>query len=158
VRKSFWKENNPQKWFPKWVETPEYEGLPKHIAGPVKEAYETNANGYYRASIILARAVIEAVAKSKDADGRDLYHRIEKLSEMNLITLLTKSAAHVVRDSGNDMAHGDFAEEVDQELADATLDFMGFVLNDVYVAPAQVAAMEAKFDRSKATTAESSEP
>lgn len=153
-RRSFWRQNSPDKWYPVWIETPDFKGLSEHIEGPVKEAYETNANGFYRASVILARAVIEAVAKEKKADGRDLYHRIEKLFELDLITPLTKSAAHVVRNSGNDMAHGDFDEKVDRELADATLDFMGFVLNDVYVAPAKVQAMEAKLKQSKTSKVE----
>lgn len=76
---------------------------------------------------------------------------------MELISELTKRAAHVVRNSGNDMAHGDFEEEVDNELAEATLDFMGFVLKDVYVGPAQVQAMEAKLEQSKASSAKDSE-
>lgn len=156
-RRSFWRQNDPYEWFPKWVNTPTYDGLPDHLQGPVKEAYETHANGFYRSSVILAPAVVEATAKDQNADGRVLCDRIERLRELELISELTKRAAHVVRNSGNDMAHGDFEEEVDNELAEATLDFMGFVLKDVYVGPAQVQAMEAKLEQSKASSAKDSE-
>lgn len=146
----FWRKNEPEKTFPQWVETPTYEAIPEYLVEPVKEAHETQAMGFYRSSVILARAVIEATAKDRGADGRDLYQRIKKLREMELITPLTESGAHIVRDSGNNMAHGDFEEEVDWELAEATLEFMGFVLADVYVAPARVKAMEARIEASKA--------
>lgn len=95
------------------------------------------------AAILMARSVIEAVAKDKGIERGSLVVKIDKLHEENIIKDFTKETAHVIRAFGNDMAHGDFSVEVDKEDCDAVLDFMDLILREVYQDPAKLAALKA---------------
>ena len=52
-------------WRPSPGLTRVYEDVPEHIAAAATEAFECHAGDHFRASILLARSVIEATAKEK---------------------------------------------------------------------------------------------
>jgi hypothetical protein len=126
------------EWSPRHGETREFPDVPEHIAAAATEASLCLSVGAFRAVGSLARAVIEATAKDKRADGRNLEKRIDALYDDNHIRPHTKDQAHEVRHFGNDMAHGDFADPVTQEEAEEIFELMVEVLDEVYQSPARL--------------------
>lgn len=88
---------------------------------------------------MLARAVIEATAKEKGITEGALFKKIEALQAASHIRPHIREGAHKVRLLGNDMAHGDFVEEVDAADAELVLALMDEVLSEVFQSPAKVA-------------------
>jgi hypothetical protein len=125
--------------------------VPQPIAAVASEAYrcwmEANAN---RAAILLARSVIEAVAKDKGITTGSLLSKIDQLHDARLIRPDVRDGAHEVRHLGNDMAHGDLIGYVSGEDTKLVLALMEDVLLDVYIAPARVArARTARDERAR---------
>lgn len=120
-----------------------YEDVPESIAAAADEAHQCHAIEAHRGSIILARAVIEATCKDKGAEGRNLLQRIDSLHKMGLVGNQVREEAHEIRDTGNEMAHGEFNVEATEQDSEETLDFMAEVLGEVYQRPARVAARRA---------------
>ena len=112
----------------------DFPDVPEPIKPVAIEASASHKNGQYRASVMLARAVIEAAAKMHDVSG-SLYQKIEELSEKRILSPATVEAAHAIRDSGNAVAHGDFVDyviEVSEEESADVLDLMRLVLQDAF--------------------------
>jgi Domain of unknown function (DUF4145) len=122
--------------------------VPDHIAQAATEATLCLSVGAFRAVGALARAVIEATAKDKSADGNTLYDRINALAEAGHVRKHTKEQAHEVRHFGNGMAHGDFTDPLSKEDATEIVTLMAEILDEVYQSPARLeqvkAAREAK--------------
>jgi len=137
-------------WMPKRAERREFDDVPEHIAGAATEATLCLSIGAFRAVGALARAVIEATAKDKGADGKNLEARIDALAAAELIREHTKEQAHEIRHFGNDMAHGDFAEPVTEEEATEIIALMDEVLNEVYQSPARLARVREAREAKKA--------
>lgn len=135
-------------WLPRHLEVQEFEDVPPHIALAASEATLCLSVGAYRAVGSLARAVIEATAKDKHAEGRNLEKRIDALHASDHVRRHTKEQAHEIRHFGNDMAHGDFVDPVTMEEAEEVIGLMAEVLDEVYQSPARLekrkAAREAK--------------
>ena len=127
-------------WLPRLGEVREFPDVPDHIAQAAKEATLCLSVGAYRAVGALARAVIEATAKDKGAEGRNLENRIDALRDADHIRTHTQEQAHEVRHFGNDMAHGDFVDPVTKEEAEEVIELMAEVLDEVYQSPARLAA------------------
>lgn len=136
------------EWWPKQVGGKHFPDVPDPIAEAADEGYRCYGIDAYRAAVLLARSVIEATAKDKQiTDGR-LVTKIDAMHEAELIRKVVKDGAHEVRHLGNDMAHGDFVEPVEQADAEEVLFLMAEVLHDVYQQDAWVnrrrAAREAR--------------
>lgn len=139
-------------WVPQRGKQQEFPDVPEHIASAATEATLCLSVGAYRAVGALARAVVEATAKDKEAKGRDLYNRIEALAEGQHIRSHTKEQAHEIRHFGNDMAHGDFADAITEEEATEIVELMAEVLNEVYQSPARLAKVREAREAKKAAT------
>lgn len=126
------------KFIPDHRDSQAYPDVPEHIGLAATEATLCFSVGAYRAVGALARAVIEATAKDKGAEGKDLYTRIEALADAEHIRKHTKDQAHEVRHFGNGMAHGDFTEPVSKEDAEEIIALMSEVLDEVYQSPARL--------------------
>jgi hypothetical protein len=135
-------------WFPTYGERTDYPDVPEHIGQAASEAHLCHSVGAYRASVLLARSVIEATAKDKGITSGPLVAKIDEMNKAEFIRKVVKDGAHEVRHLGNDMAHGDFVEPVELEESEEVLELMGEVLHDVYQQEARVArrrtAREAK--------------
>lgn len=131
------------KWWPTLAQSQTFPDVPELIAAAATEAHECFSIGAHRAALILARAVIEAAAKEKGATRGTLAAKIDALHEEGVIRGVIKDAAHDVRDSGNEMAHGDFVTDVTKEDAEEVLFLMGKVLDDVFQTPAMTAKRQA---------------
>ncbi len=112
--------------------------VPEHIASAATEATLCLSVGAYRAVGSLARAVVEATAKDKGADGKDLAKRIDALRAADHLRKHTADQAHEIRYFGNEMAHGDFVQSVPKEEAEEVVELMVEVLDEVYQSPARL--------------------
>jgi uncharacterized protein DUF4145 len=139
-----WWDTRPVSWTPHVVRGKDFPDVPGHIASAADEAYKCRSIDALRGSILLARGVVEATAKERGVEKGRLYDKIEALHAQGDIRGFTKDAAHELRFLGNDMAHGDFVNEVDSDDADAVLDVMAEILSEVYQGPARVNRMKAK--------------
>lgn len=125
-------------WWPRRWHSREFPDVPEQIASAATEATLCLSMGAYRGAGALARAVIEATAKDKGAQGRDLHVRIEGLYAAGHIRKHTKEQAHEIRHYGNSMAHGDFIEFVAKDEAEEIITLMTEVLDEVYQSPARL--------------------
>ena len=121
----------------------EFPDVPEHIAAAAREVTLCLSAHAYRAAGSLARAVIEATAKEKMAKGKDLHQRIESLRADDHIRKHTCEQAHEIRHFGNEMAHGDFVDDVSPAEAEEVVALMGEVLDEVYQSPARLARRRA---------------
>lgn len=130
-------------WHPALAVGRHYADVPDEISRAADEAHRCYSIGAYRATLILARAVVEASAKAKGVTTGALFKKIETLHAQGIIREVIKDVAHDVRDAGNEMAHGDFVTQVSEEEAEEILFLMGKVLDDVFQTPAMTARRKA---------------
>lgn len=130
--KDFWRENDPLRVAPEWVEGQDFVYAPDHIAEAASEAYKCHSIGSYMAAILMARTSIEAAAKNKGIKKGNLFQKIDKLAEEGLLRRDIKQAAHQVRIFGNDMAHGDIQVGVSKLESEQVLMLLSFILQDLY--------------------------
>lgn len=128
-----------ETWEPKKATWPSFDDVPAHIAQAASEAFACHSIGANHASVMIARAVVEAAAKDQGATAGSLVKKIEALHEDGKILKVMADAAHEIRYAGNDAAHGDFtAEPVDEADAEELLDFMSEFLRNIYATSARV--------------------
>ena len=139
---SFWSKTQPQYWHPKFVTGQDYPDVPDHVATPASEAHSCQSIGASMSAILMARSVIEAVAKDKGIETGSLFKKIDALQEKGLINEFARQTAHTIRTFGNDMAHGDFTVEVDDADAVGVLTFMDYILREVYQAPSELLRLQ----------------
>ena len=130
-------------WIPPKAVGREFPDVPEQIAAAASEAYQCANIGAHRGPIMLARAVIEATAKYKGVTGRNLEVKIDAMVTGELIPKRIARAAHEVRHFGNDMAHGDFIDDVTEEETTLALTLMDGFLDEVFQAPARIEQAEA---------------
>ena len=111
---------------------------PSSVAATASEAHTCIAVQAYWAAVLLARSVIEATAKEKGISKGTLEQKIDVMHEKRLIRDYISDGAHEVRYFGNDMAHGDFVQDVSREDAGLALTLMDQVLEEVFQRPARV--------------------
>jgi hypothetical protein len=132
------------EWWPKVGQAPTVEDVPASIARAAREAYSSASVGNDMAAILMARTVVEATAKSKNIDGKNLATKINAMRDANLIRPAIAEQAHEVRFAGNDMAHGDIDVEPDATDAEEILALMTEVLREVFQGPAALERIRAK--------------
>lgn len=135
---AFWAKNPPTNWSPAFIKGQDYPDVPESVATPATEAHRCRSIDALMSSILMARSVIEAVAKDNGIDDGSLYYKIDQLHTKGLVDEFAKETAHTIRVFGNDMAHGDFSEPVDTVDADSILDFMDLILQSVYQSRAKL--------------------
>ena len=84
---------------------PENPDVPEHIAAA--EAWQCHGHQAHIAACAVARSVIEAAAKDFNITVRGIEAKIDAFAERNLIWGDHIGSAHIVRQFGNDAAHGD---------------------------------------------------
>lgn len=139
------------RWIPQAASGRDFPDVPDHIASAADEAHRCRSFEALRASVLMCRSVIEATAKEKGITSGQLYTKIDSMAKQGFIRPHIKDAAHEIRLLGNNMAHGDFVDEVELEEADEVLELMGEVLAEVFQSPAKIEkrrlAREAKTSR-----------
>ena len=84
---NFWTEQERNaKWYPKPpIVGKDFPGVPQHIAEAASEAYKCRSISAFRASVLLARSVIEATAKDKRIAHGNLSAKIDELFDQRFI-------------------------------------------------------------------------
>lgn len=127
------------RWEPSSVRRPDFPDVPAQIADTASEAHACLSISAYRGAVALARAVVEATAKDKGIVKGQLVEKIDKLAEQGHIREVTRHLAHEVREGGNEIAHGDLANEpMSSEDAEAITELMDEILQEVYQGPARM--------------------
>lgn len=137
-------------WEPKWVEGAEFPDVPPHISSAASEAYRCSSIGANRAAILMARSVIESSAKHHGITGGFLHAKIEQLEKQGVIRPIITKAALGLKDFGNDMAHGDFEQEVTEEDVMEVLSLMTTILGEVFQTDARTKSLRDRVDARKA--------
>ncbi|MFJ9548894.1 DUF4145 domain-containing protein [Streptomyces erythrochromogenes] len=133
------------RWFPKAMQTKAYEHVPEMIASAANEAHGCLSDGYLRGAVMVARSVVESTAKAKGIDSGNLDKKIERMFQEGLIREHVRDAAHEVRFSGNEAAHGDLiASPIPVEDVEEILGLMDEILDEVFQSPARVAERRQK--------------
>jgi hypothetical protein len=151
---AFWKNATIESLEPAFVHGQTFGDVPEHIAIAASEAHKCRSIGALMSAVLMARTVVEAVAKDKGVKKGSLFEKIDALGEKGVIKGFTVETAHVIRIFGNDMAHGDITLPIDREDADGVLAFMDELLNEVFQNPAKLAALKERAAARKAETAE----
>lgn len=125
-------------WCPEPSSAPELGAVPDLIRRPAEEVYQAKDTGAWRASILMGRAVIEAIAKDHGVTEKiSLEKKIDKLHEKGIILASTAEDTHEVRHLGNEMAHGDFSTEVTAEDVDDVIAIMYDLIEQLYISKAR---------------------
>lgn len=138
------KGNVTERW-PLTTSTHFYPDVPTDLAAVAIEASRCLSAQAPRAAVAMARAVVEAVAKDKHAQGGNLMRKIDASAQGGHISEAMKEAAHEIRFAGNAAVHVDpVAEAVSQEEAEEIVELMSAILNRVSEEPAQIARVRAR--------------
>lgn len=153
---SIWRQrdygSNPQaemardvgiQWEPKSIRRPSFQDVPRQIAETATEAHACLSISAYRGAVALARAVVEATAKDHGIIKGPLVAKIDEMHKQNLIREITRQLAHEIREGGNEIAHGDLADEaMPSEDAEAIVALMDEILEEVYQGPARMLTLQ----------------
>lgn len=127
------------RWEPARIRRPDFPDVPEQIAATASEAHACLSIQAYRAAVALARAVVEATAKHHGITSGNLVAKIDRMHADGLIREITREVAHEIRHGGNEIAHGDLADEpMPPEDAETIVEFMDAVLQEVFQGPARM--------------------
>jgi hypothetical protein len=132
-------------WWPKGFGVVEFPDVPHPlVAATASEAYLCREAGALRGALALARAAIEAAAKSFAIEDGQVMQKIDAMADRGLISTRIKDAAHAIRGASNRVLHGDLVEPPTAEQVDDALALMSMVLDDAF-------GVSARIDRLKTT-------
>lgn len=131
------------QWNPPATNQPGYPDVPSHIASAAREAWLCFAHNAYIATCSVARSVIESSAKAHGVTVYGIHAKITELSDKHLIWGTLVDSAHIVRQFGNDAAHGDLAEPATNDEASDVLTIMDELLHQLFTTPARAAKLKA---------------
>lgn len=139
---------DPVEWVPLQADDHAFTDVPKKVASAANEAFRCFSIQAYRASVIMARSVLEGIAnenidncsrttsKGKEFD-KGLTEKIKDMEAKGIISKKLGSKASVIKDIGNGSTHNIF-HEISKDDASATLGFLDLVIQEVYTQEAQL--------------------
>lgn len=135
------------RWNPPATHKPEYPDVPESIAMAGREAWLCFDHGAYVAACAVARAVIEASAKHHGITRGNAQEKIESMAARHLIWGTLIDSAHLVRQFGNDAAHGDLGQPATQDETGDVLTIMDELLHQLFTTPARAEKLKAARQR-----------
>jgi hypothetical protein len=138
-------KDNVFDYWPKQVGGKDFPDVPGHIGSTADEAHQCMSIGAHRGAVALARAVVEATAKDHKIEKGMLDKKIAQMASDGIISSAMKDAADEIRFAGNEVAHGDLAEQpITSDDARDVLELMDAILTRVYQEPKQVERVRAR--------------
>ena len=119
------------------------DAIPSEIAGAFAEAAMALHANCPRASAVMARRTLEAIAIDKGEVSGSLAQRLRNLADKGVLHPSLTEWAHEVRLVGNDGAHGDVINPVSIEDARDLIGFVRELLRYLYELPADLARRRA---------------
>lgn len=151
--------DNPEEWIPAAGIGKEYSDVPEAVANAASEAYECFSIGAYRATVIMSRSVLEAIATEQIARpandrGKDkgLKDKLKDLVDEGVISPQLGAYASSIKDIGDGSTHNIF-ESVTKDEASYILDFLDVIIDEIYRRNAKfekLAAKSQKFCKARA--------
>ncbi|MEQ6899288.1 DUF4145 domain-containing protein [Microbacterium sp. KR10-403] len=136
---------NVEYWEPVSPVGREYVDVPPEIASPADEAHRCFSIGAFRAAILLARSVVEAIAKARGVTTGVLRQKIDSLAQQDDLRAVLAESAHEIRHVGNDMAHGDFATaDVGADDAADVLELMDDIIEEIFAVRSRIERRRAR--------------
>lgn len=110
--------------------------LPPVVHAAYKKSQKAKSvdSDYYA---IRVRSVLEAVCSDKNATGKDLFVKLNKLIESGLLPSALGGISHYLRLIGNVGAHAGTVEVSNADV-EAITDFLDAILEYLYIAPAKL--------------------
>ncbi|TCP28785.1 uncharacterized protein DUF4145 [Scopulibacillus darangshiensis] len=112
----------------------------KHLPEDVKGAYESALkvkNIDHAICALSLRRTLEIMCKQKGAKGDSLYKKLKFLSDKGTIPPILDNISLIIKDLGNEAAHGDEAI-FDKNIIDSMIRFTNIVLEYVYLLPREL--------------------
>lgn len=135
--------------FPPAGEDPD-ELLPDGVKKAMLQAFVSLDDKAWDACVLMARRALEEAMSDLNAEGRDLYQKIDGLSASHRITPDLAAWAHEGRLGGKLAAHGKSAEEGkewnDETDAQEIVEFCKWFFRYVYILPTQLAERRARIE------------
>ncbi len=114
-----------------------------YLPSKVRQIYHETLLALTNHAPILAgmgmRALLESVCKEKHAEGRDLFHQIDNLTEKGILTPTAAKFLHKIRTLGNAATHEVKPHSAEQ--LGIAMDIIEHLLKDVYILPRQVGSV-----------------
>jgi hypothetical protein len=137
------------QFWPTSVRGKDFPDVPKTLADAASQAHLCLSAGSPMGAVVVARAVVEAVAKHHGITNGNLKKKIDRLHAEGHITATMQAAATEIRFAGNEAAHGDVGAEVVEErpvIEDAAeiVGLMDSILERLYQEPARIAKIRTK--------------
>lgn len=111
-----------------------------HLPQKVRQIYEETLTALSVNAPVLAaiglRALVETVCKEKEAEGKDLFNKIDSLVSKQVLTPMGATILHKIRTIGNAATH-EVKPHSERQLSLA-LDIVEHLLKDVFILPKQV--------------------
>ena len=140
--------NLPLQWIPSQAEDHRFSEVPENVAAAANEAFRCFSIQAYRASVIMARSVLEGIANEKisasykmnskgEKCDKTLKEKIKDMVKEDIITRKLGEKASAIKDVGNSSTHNIF-EKITKTDAANTLTFLELVIQQVYTQEAQL--------------------
>lgn len=123
----------------------------KSLPVEVKQAFDAalkTKNIDKAVCLIALRRTLEIIVKEKNAEGRDLWHKIENLSNKGILPPALMHASRITKTYGNMGAHDPIVNLSYKEL-DQIIDFVQYILDYLYILPEKLAKIQAKLEADK---------
>ncbi len=137
-------------WIPESAIGKEYPDVPERIASAASECHECFSIGAYRAAVIMARSVLEAIITEKiqkpsNERGKDktLNAKLKDAAEEGVISKRLGELAGAIKDIGNGSTHNIF-EEISKDNAEYVLGFMDSLIENTYQQDERLAKLAKK--------------
>lgn len=134
-------------WIPESAIGKEYPDVPKRIASAASECHECFSIGAYRAAVIMARSVLEAIITEKiqkpsneRRKDKTLNAKLKDAAEEGVISKRLGELAGAIKDIGNGSTHNIF-EEIGEDEASYVLGFMDQLIAETYQRDGQLAEL-----------------
>lgn len=96
---------------------------------------------------IAIRRTLEMMCKDKQAVGRSLYDKLSDLSNKGILPPILSDMATVLRELGNEAAHGIDDTQFSEDIIEAMIKFTQVILDYVYHLPNRISAIQEHISR-----------
>lgn len=118
------------------------ENIPKNIQQAFEAATLVKRIDGALCSLSLRRT-LEMICKDKGETKGTLYDKLKRLSERNILPPIINDMAFILKDVGNEAAHGDDIQ-FPQDLINLLIEFIQSILEYVYVIPSKLSEVQNK--------------
>lgn len=155
----------PVEWIPLRAEDHTFVDVPKRVVSAANEAFRCFSIQAYRASVIMARSVLEGIANEKiqapfkinskgEKIDKNLKEKIKNMKDEEVISRKLGNKASAIQNIGNGSTHNIF-QEITKEDASIVLGFLDLVIREVYTQEAQLKKLGKTSDEIKREKEES---